>query len=132
MTRIFIGFIGIVFLVISCAKKNDQGEAPQTLATAAQAETPSEYVKGESLYHHFCELCHGQRGLGTDKGPPFISAIYHPNHHGDEAFVLAARNGSRAHHWNFGDMPPIPDIKEDEVRQVVGYIRWLQRINKIY
>ena len=29
-------------------------------------------------------------GRGTDKGPTFISRIYHPGHHGDGAFYMFA------------------------------------------
>jgi hypothetical protein len=43
------------------------------------------------------------------------------------AFQRAAAKGVRAHHWKFGNMPKIDGVKPDEVTQIIGYIRWLQR-----
>jgi hypothetical protein len=56
-----------------------------------------------------------------------VHIIYEPNHHADAAFILAARNGVRAHHWRFGDMAPVPGVTDEMVLEIVGYIRWLQR-----
>jgi hypothetical protein len=65
--------------------------------------------------------------MGTDHGPSFLNKIYEPNHHGDAAFHLAARGGVRAHHWQFGNMPPVEGVSEAEVDEIIGYVRWLQR-----
>ena len=40
-------------------------------------------------------------------GPPLVHKIYQPGHRSDMAFVLAAQNGVRAHHWPFGNRPPV-------------------------
>jgi len=88
---------------------------------------PQEFVKGEAAYHRYCASCHGKAAAGTDHGPSFINRIYEPSHHPDQAFLLAARMGARAHHWNFGDMPKIAGVSEDELKQIIGYVRWLQR-----
>ena len=69
----------------------------------------------------------GPAGDGTTQGPPLVHIIYEPNHHADVAFLLAARNGVQAHHWRFGDMPPVPGVTDEIVLEIVGYIRWLQR-----
>jgi mono/diheme cytochrome c family protein len=48
------------------------------------------------------------------------------------AFVLAARNGVRAHHWPFGDMPPVEErLTDGELGAIVAYVRELQRANGI-
>jgi cytochrome c1 len=65
--------------------------------------------------------------VGTDQGPTFLSKIYVPSHHGNASFYLAVQQGVRAHHWLFGAMPPMPHITEDEVTQIIAYIRWLQQ-----
>lgn len=88
---------------------------------------PSEHERGQALYAATCASCHGEAALGTALGPPLVHIVYEPNHHGDAAFILAAERGVRAHHWGFGDMPPQPDITREEVMEVVGYVRWLQR-----
>ncbi len=96
---------------------------------AAQAEGAS---KGESLFNANCAACHGAQAAGTDKGPPLVHRIYEPNHHGDMAFLLAVRNGARAHHWPFGDMPPVEGVADADVALIVTYVRGLQREAGIY
>ncbi|MBI3811638.1 MAG: cytochrome c [Nitrospirae bacterium] len=97
-----------------------------TTAEAA-VQPPAEQTKGEAAFNRYCAGCHGKAAAGTDHGPSFINRIYEPNHHGDQSFMLAPRLGVRAHHWNLGDMPKIPGVSDDELKQIVGYIRWLQR-----
>ena len=84
-------------------------------------------AQGKTLFEQNCSVCHGPAGDGTTQGPPLVHIIYEPSHHADAAFVLAARNGVRAHHWRFGDMAPLPGVTDEMVLEIVGYIRWLQR-----
>ncbi|WP_257884463.1 c-type cytochrome [Sulfitobacter sp. CW3] len=87
---------------------------------------------GEAAYVKFCSECHGANGQGRkDIAPPLVHKIYEPNHHGDMAFALAAKNGVRAHHWNFGNMPAVEGIAQTEILNVVTYVRALQRKNGI-
>lgn len=87
---------------------------------------------GEAAYEAACSACHGANGQGRrDIAPPFIHKIYEPSHHGDMAFVLAAKNGVRAHHWNFGNMPPVEGVTKADILNVVAYIRRLQQENGI-
>ncbi len=64
---------------------------------------------GKRLFEKFCAVCHGDL-KGSDKGPPLLHRIYEPSHHADASFQLAAKNGVRAHHWQFGDMAPVPQV----------------------
>ena len=89
--------------------------------------TPESLGVGKRAYDTNCAACHGKQATGTDHGPPLVHKIYEPNHHGDPAFQLAAANGVRAHHWEFGDMPKIDGVTPEGVDQVVKYVRWLQR-----
>lgn len=87
---------------------------------------------GKTAYDAACSACHGVNGQGRkDIAPPLIHKIYEPGHHGDMAFVLAAKNGVRAHHWDFGDMPAVEGVTQAEVLNIVAYIRGLQRENGI-
>lgn len=86
---------------------------------------------GKALFEAECAACHGQAGGGTDKGPPLVHDIYNPGHHADLAFVMAARNGVRAHHWPFGDMPPRPQVTEAQINAIIRYVRELQQANGI-
>lgn len=93
---------------------------------------PAEFQRGEELYQASCAQCHGEAALGTSQGPPLVHIVYEPNHHADAAFILAAERGVRAHHWSFGDMPPLPEVSRAEVMEIVQYVRWLQREAGVY
>jgi len=87
---------------------------------------------GKRIFEAKCAVCHGTNAAGQNGiAPPFINDIYRPGHHGDGAFVSAARNGVQAHHWNFGNMPPIEGLTDADVRYVARYVRELQRENGI-
>lgn len=91
------------------------------------ATVPPEFQTGAAAFKANCARCHGERGVGTQQGPPLVHKIYEPNHHGDATFQRAAANGVRAHHWQFGDMPRIEGVTPEDVEQIVKYVRWLQR-----
>ncbi|MFT4715000.1 MAG: mono/diheme cytochrome c family protein [Paracoccaceae bacterium] len=87
---------------------------------------------GELAFNAKCALCHGENAAGKGgAGPPLVHKIYEPSHHGDGAFLLAAQNGVRAHHWNFGSMPPVEGVTSGDVKAITAYIRALQRENGI-
>lgn len=89
--------------------------------------------RGERYFNAVCASCHGANAAGQDGvAPPLVHRIYEPGHHGDRAFALAARNGVRAHHWPFGDMPPVEQrLTDAELGAIVAYVRELQRANGI-
>lgn len=82
---------------------------------------------GAALFQRNCAECHGPAASGTDKGPPLVHQIYEPGHHSDDAFYRAVRLGARAHHWPFGDMPPVEGVSDEQVAAIVAYVRGLQR-----
>ena len=89
-------------------------------------------LTGESAFNENCMACHGKNAAGKDGlGPPLVHKIYEPSHHGDMAFVLAAKRGVRQHHWLFGNMPPQPHVNDQEIQAIIAYIRTLQRANGI-
>ncbi|MEP5154126.1 cytochrome c [Planktotalea sp.] len=97
---------------------------PDTLSANAQI--------GKSMFEAKCAACHGLNAVGQDGiAPPLVHVIYEPNHHGDESFQRAATLGVQAHHWRFGDMPPVEGITRGEVTMIIAYIRELQRANGI-
>ena len=87
---------------------------------------------GKMNYETFCASCHGKTARGTDKGPSFISKIYHPGHHGDGAFYLASKRGVRAHHWPFGNMPPIEGVNDAQIQSIIEYVRAIQKTNGVF
>ncbi|MGV8954893.1 MAG: c-type cytochrome [Cypionkella sp.] len=120
--------------VSASASDASQVEAGAPLADViVPAEFSAQARLGETYYNAVCASCHGPNAAGQDGvAPPFVHRIYEPGHHGDMAFVLAARKGVRAHHWPFGDMPPVEQrLTDGELGAIVAYVRELQRANGI-
>ena len=84
-------------------------------------------VDAAALYGRQCAACHGEDLRGSEQGPPFLNAIYRPGHHPDVAFLVAVRSGVRPHHWNFGEMPPIVGLNDEQVAAIIKYVRTQQR-----
>jgi mono/diheme cytochrome c family protein len=118
----------IAIISIGCAGdgENANGDEP-TPVLAAAGPTPAVYLPGEVLFNLNCAECHGVKATGTQQGPALVHTIYKPSHHADASFFRAAEFGAQAHHWGFGDMPPVEGISRADVSLVVNYVRWLQR-----
>lgn len=115
--------------------------APQYATTSSNDAAPlvvtvpalSEKAQaGEIAFNANCALCHGANASGTNLGPPLVHKIYEPNHHQDFSFRSAVQNGVQAHHWQFGNMPPAPQVAEDDIERIICYVRELQRANGIF
>lgn len=105
------------------AKPADQIVVPTTFSSPASM--------GQVVFEEKCASCHGVNAAGTDNGPPLMHKIYEPSHHADFAFQAAARNGVTAHHWRFGNMPPVDGVTDKQIEWITQYVRELQRANGI-
>lgn len=103
--------LGVSLSIVGCSNE----EAPE-------AKAPS----GKALYEQSCASCHGADLRGTDKGPSHLSMVYEPGHHPDESFEAAVRQGVQQHHWNFGNMPAIGGLSDEEVQAIIDYVRSVQ------
>ncbi len=88
--------------------------------------TPVEKA-GKEVYDAKCAACHGKKMEGTHKGPSLIP--YDRAHHPDGYIARAIRYGSKQHHWNFGDMAPVEGITEEEIGNIITYVREIQAFN---
>ncbi len=93
---------------------------------------PFRFAKGKLLFEKNCSSCHGLKLSGSDKGPPLIHAFYKPSHHGDSAFYRAGLKGVKAHHWKFGDMPPVKGMTEEKMKSIISFIRFYQQQKNLY
>lgn len=114
----------------NAAKQVEEGQAlavvtmPAALSPEAQA--------GQQAFAANCASCHGADAEGqAGIAPPLIHKIYEPGHHSDLAFVMAARNGVRAHHWPFGNMAPVPGLTDAELANIIRFVREVQVANGI-
>ena len=108
-------------------------EGAPIVEVSLPAELSSEAQIGQRAYEAKCAECHGANAAGQNGvAPPLVHKIYEPSHHSDMAFVLAAKNGVRAHHWNFGNMPPVEGLTDADVKMIARYVRELQAENGIF
>ncbi len=103
-----------VAVAVSCAGEAEEREGV-------------DLARGEQVFAANCAACHGEAGVGTTSGPPLVHEIYEPGHHPDESFVRAIREGVPAHHWDYGPMPAISGLNDEEIEDVIAYVRELQR-----
>lgn len=134
-TRVVLAGGILVLALILCFVAN-RTPAPVTggppLVAVVVPELDAAAAAGEAAFNARCASCHGANAAGRDGiAPPLVHGIYEPSHHGDQAFLVAAQLGVRAHHWRFGDMPPVEGITEAEAASIVTYVRALQRANDI-
>jgi mono/diheme cytochrome c family protein len=88
---------------------------------------------GERLFNENCASCHGENAAGQEGvAPPLVHKIYEPNHHADGSFLIAVKQGVRAHHWPFGNMPPVEGLTDEDVTKIVAYVRLLQKANGVF
>ena len=120
--------------------------APQAPAPAPAAAMPGEAMVqvtppgglapeeqiGKRAFDAVCAQCHGPNAAGREGiGPPLVHDYYKRSHHADMAFIMAAQNGVRAHHWTFGDMPAQSGLSGADVKAIIAYVRAVQRANGI-
>lgn len=107
-------------------------EGDALVTVALPDELSDQAQMGKRAFDAVCAACHGENAAGRNgMGPPLVHKIYEPSHHADAAFLLAVRNGARAHHWRFGNMPPQRGLTGAEVKSITRYVRELQRANGI-
>ncbi|MHA7774568.1 c-type cytochrome [Roseibium sp. M-1] len=140
MRKVFLTVSAILSLAVLAVllwgliseKKDEKASAGAALVAVTVPQLSGDAQAGAALFAENCAACHGDNAAGREgSGPPLVHKIYEPNHHADGAFFMAAARGVRAHHWSFGDMPPVETVGETDVTKIVAYVRALQRANGI-
>ncbi|MEH6627851.1 MAG: cytochrome c [Motiliproteus sp.] len=113
--------LGFATLLTACSVP-DEAER-----LANQGLPPANFVgdknQGLQLYSNSCAGCHGLMMNGTKQGPPLNHKVYEPSHHANLAFYRAVKDGVRAHHWKFGDMPPQSQVSPTDAAHIIAYVR---------
>ena len=112
----FVLATSVSFVAACAASTNESSSGPGTTSANHGAE----------LYAQRCASCHGTDLRGTDRGPSHLSQVYEPGHHSDAAFKRAIQGGATAHHWQFGDMAPVPGVSDADIAAIIAYVRAVQ------
>ena len=134
---VLIALLAVVVVVVAACNGGDENgygasEAPAAEPAADEpaavtgGASPEAELPGEQLFIANCSMCHGVNATGTAQGPPLVDEIYEPGHHPDASFIIAVSRGVQQHHWQFGNMPAVPDLSIDQIQQVVCFVRQLQ------
>ncbi len=123
--------IAALFLAGCVTAANQSEEAayggnPSPNSADSAVELSATGQEGAALFGMTCATCHGAGAVGTALGPPLVHQLYEPGHHSDHSIRSAVQNGVPAHHWAFGDMPPVVGLSEAQVDTIICYIRELQ------
>jgi mono/diheme cytochrome c family protein len=132
MRRMRLAIVGTAAVVVAVAAYSfivgDSANGDEVMIPALSGAG----ARGQVAYGRVCASCHGDKIDGTEKGPPLMHPFYNPGHHGDAAFVAAARRGAKAHHWHFGDMEPIDGVSDTELTEVIRFVREVQKANGLF
>ena len=112
---------------LACSSSNEPTASP----TSEKVDNAQSVYDGEESFQNRCAVCHGQQADGTQAGPPLVNRLYEIGHHPNFSFHNAVNKGVTAHHWNFGDMPPIPNVEPAEIDAIICHVRDLQRAEGI-
>ncbi len=125
--------IALLVLISLIACTGQSTPPPETPTPAVPgSDLSNSAIAGKQAFDANCAVCHGADVMGTATGPPLIDRIYEPGHHNDFSIRSAVRNGVPAHHWWFGNMPPVPGVSDAAVENIICYIRELQLANEIF
>lgn len=122
----------VLMVLIGTAMVGTAGAQDGMVAVQKPAQLSPLAEQGRIAFGKTCAQCHGDWGQGnTKQGPPLIHKIYESSHHGDMAFLIAMAQGTRQHHWRFGNMPPQPAIGREDAIAIIRFVREVQKANGI-
>jgi len=126
--------LGTVFMLVGVAVAAGPatGGPKAIFDNPVEPEMTPQLNLGKMNYDAHCASCHGKSAGGSDKGPTFISRIYHPGHHADGSFYLATKRGARAHHFKFGEMKPVEGVSDAQIKSILEYVRAVQKANGVF
>ena len=123
----FAKFVLLLFVILQQSCEMPDPEQIRKNQYLPEKGFTSNISLGKIKFETYCMRCHGKTAQGSDHGPPLVDEIYKSDHHADQAFRWAVKDGVTQHHWRFGNMPPIREATPKDVAHIIAYVRRLQR-----
>lgn len=114
--RMMVGAVLVAAVIAGC------GDDPVTVPTV-----PGDAVAGAAVYERSCADCHGAGGIGADDGPALLEARYALPGFDDLSFVTAVVRGVSGDEAEHGGMPRIRGLSEQDLADLLAFVRGLQR-----
>lgn len=111
--------VPLVLLAAACGSSDDYDNS-------AASTVPGDPAAGAQTYTDFCGACHGRDFEGSVQGPSHLDAVYDPATTTDTDFRNAIRNGATETNYDSGDMPPIRSLDDQQIADVIAYVRSVQ------
>jgi mono/diheme cytochrome c family protein len=119
----WIPVISALLIASGCADASDEA----TGADAAGADPDGvDLAAGEQTYMDFCGSCHGRDFEGSSQGPSQLDPHFAPEITGDDDYRRAITEGAPREYFDFTAMPAIGSLDDDEIDDVIAYIRSIQ------
>ena len=112
--------------------------APKPLYSGPGTAVPQDYdytvlsqlaKAGRNIYMQHCVDCHGDKALGSEKGPSLHQHEYAVRNRSQQSFHEAITKGLRANTYTFGDMPAFR-LTYNEIERVARYVREVRRLER--
>lgn len=87
--------------------------------------------RGGAIYGANCAACHGAALEGTDLGPSLLDPMYASGQLSDDRFRSAVRNGVEETRWEFGPMPAMGGLGDDQIDELLGFVRASQEATSV-
>jgi mono/diheme cytochrome c family protein len=98
------------------------GDDPVTVPSV-----PGDAAAGAAVFEQSCADCHGAGAAGGDGGLSLVDSRFAPPGFDDLAFVTAVVRGVSADEGEYGGMPRIRGLSEQDLADLLSYVRGLQR-----
>ncbi len=137
--KILFYIITIVILITACSSGSNQKQSTEVAGKGNIAVHKPDLAVGERLYNKYCFYCHGKEGRGDGaigiglplKPVDFVGDIERMKK-SDEALYQSIARG--IHRKIGGESLQMPQwdliMKEEEIRDVLAYIRYLAEKGK--
>lgn len=137
--KLLFPIITMVVLITSCSSNNNQKQSTEDAGRENVAVRKPDIAVGERLYNKYCFYCHGKEGRGDGAigiGLPLkpVDFVGDTEIMGKSDEVLYQSIARGIHRKIGGESLQMPQwdliMKEEEIRDVLAYIRYLAEKGK--
>ncbi len=116
---LLLAAIALTLVVASCGGTGSDSASATPIG-------PGDATAGKQVYGDYCAACHGRDFEGSVQGPSHLDAHFEPATTTDQDYRNAIHDGVEESTYDFGNMPAIRSLDDQQVADVIAYIRSVQ------